>query len=189
MNYKELAQRLNCTLNLLEILQMSSEARQAWKETGLPIRKPKAKKDKGKGPAQEDPHTRTASPSTQPPPQDNNERSSQQALELNHHVEHGQASLSSITRLGPRVHADEGAFKCPVTFRVKYHRKSTKVIMPLGMSHANQGSDLNLTTESLWKIMGFRVTYLTDWGWRASRWTPLTKTNRPSLHIRPLRLA
>ena len=164
MNYKELAQRLNCTLNLLEILQMSSEARQAWKETGLPIRKPKAKKDKGKGPAQEDPHTRTASPSTQPPPQDNNERSSQQALELNHHVEHGQASLSSITRLGPRVHADEGAFKCPVT-------------------------DLNLTTESLWKIMGFRVTYLTDWGWRASRWTPLTKTNRPSLHIRPLRLA
>ena len=48
IDYKELAQRLTCSLNLLEILQMSPEARKALKELGMPIRKPRAEKGKEK---------------------------------------------------------------------------------------------------------------------------------------------
>jgi hypothetical protein len=152
-------------------LQMSPEARKALKELGMPIRKPRAEKGKEKS-NYEPPHveelpesrTRTASPATQPT---NNqaEGSRRSAKELSHRVENTGTSLGFVTPLGPRVHPDEKAFKVPVTFRVKHKGKDTKITMPLGMSHADQGSDLNLITESLVKVMGFPVLSLNDRGW------------------------
>jgi len=67
--------------------------------------------------------------------------------------------------IAPNLHPDDKAFKVPVVFRVKHKGSYTKVAMPVGMTHGDQGSDMNLISEPLRKAMGFSTIFLNSKGW------------------------
>jgi hypothetical protein len=76
-----------------------------------------------------------------------------------------ESSLKINVPIGADLHPDDKAFKIPVTFRVRHQGKYTKVAMPIGMTHGDQGSDMNLISEPLRKAMGFTVIALSSKGW------------------------
>lgn len=75
-----------------------------------------------------------------------------------------ESSLKATIPIGPDLHPDDKAFKIPVTFRVRHQGKYTKVSMPIGMTHGDQGSDMNLISEPLRKAMGFPIITLSSKG-------------------------
>jgi hypothetical protein len=190
INYTEIAKKFTADIDLITLLQMSPDARRGLREVGMPVTVRKAKSTgkpatPGPDPApqtstqQERPQTRTASPgpssraSPAPP---------HPTVQFEHEDPTVQSNSNSIlksvlkkapeekivtlgTPIGPSVHPDDKAFKVPVTFRVKYNGKSSKVTMPLGITHADQGSDMNLITRQLCKTMGFPEISLTSKGW------------------------
>jgi hypothetical protein len=82
---------------------------------------------------------------------------------MNHENSHSTQKVH--VPIGPEIHPDDKAFKIPVTFRVRHQGKYTKVSMPIGMTHGDQGSDMNLISEPLRKAMGFTVITLNSKGW------------------------
>jgi hypothetical protein len=66
--------------------------------------------------------------------------------------------------LCPAVHPDDKAFKVPATLRAKHRGRWKKVDLPIGITSADQGSDLNLISHALIDLMGYEPIPLSSKG-------------------------
>lgn len=67
--------------------------------------------------------------------------------------------------LTPRVHPDDKAFKLPVGVKAMQNGKSIAVRLPLGASHGDQGSDINLVSAALARALRLNCVSLSNGGW------------------------
>jgi hypothetical protein len=165
IKYRDLADRFRYDLSLLEILQLSPDTRYSLYKIRIPITKPRQKKKNSQNvpkDSQKNPAFRTASPApgyTEPEGsrfRSNSQAGSQSSTKkisfaerdsreldsskdkftlINHENSH--SFLKVRIPIGPDLYSDNKAFKIPVTFRVRYQGKYTKVSISISMTYGN----------------------------------------------------
>lgn len=86
----------------------------------------------------------------------------------------------SPVALSPLIYPDDKAFKVPVEFRVMVDKCKKRVALPVGITYADQGSELNLISPALCQAIGFVPTLLKKKGFTG---LTINTTNSNSLNL------
>ncbi|KUJ24602.1 uncharacterized protein LY89DRAFT_25322 [Mollisia scopiformis] len=113
-DYKELAKRLTCEMNLLDLMQISPDARTALRELGMPVKVAKTKS------SEKAEKTSPPAEATQSQTQKSSSSTVDVRLAKVDSVEKEVPILTVGTPIVLSIHPDDKAFKVPVTFKVRY---------------------------------------------------------------------